>query len=71
MKYEYRTAVLENIMQSVIQAKRDNEGALDQQAGKLFQDFMRMISSEGWRIVAINQVLDVFVYTLERPITNA
>lgn len=67
MRYFYRTAILENVVQSQRQALREGEVGT-QKAGELFSRFMNEIGDEGWEIIAVNRIdEDVFMYTLRKP----
>lgn len=66
MKYEYKTAVLENVFQSITQAKRSGDET--QKAGEMFGQFMKTVTEEGWRIIAVTSLADVMIYTLEREL---
>lgn len=65
MKYEYSIALLENVTQSLSQALRKGEKGT-QEVGVIFRKFSAKIKKEGWRIIAVNLMGKVIMYTLER-----
>lgn len=72
MKYEYKTAVLQNVFQPMIKELEEKKGReIDEnKAENIFKKLMKKISDEGWRIISVNEVGGIIFYTLEREIAQ-
>lgn len=74
MRYEYKTAVLQNVFQPMI--KEISTGTIgkgrrevdEKKATDAFMKLMKKISDDGWRIISVNEIAGVIFYTLEKEI---